>query len=771
MDKKFHIFVRRHLGEKASVSVVGRPELTAFGASVQEARTDLSVTLQRFLSLDKEGLRDAQTYWHRMELRRVDVTLRARQQRRFVLVPMRFSVLVRPLSSKDKIRKGEPLSGAVEVFLPRLELRESLDDIADLDLWIEELVRHHFYLAPLEKLRAAAYDGIESLETLFVPWRAAKEVEDKSNLLNTEEDNDLRSRFPPLPDGLDEACRALHQEAQMGLLDRAYQREHTLSLLGELILGPKRAGVLLIGPSGAGKSTLVHEIASRAADEKSPFHEVEVYSTSGARIIAGMQYLGEWQERMERMIRSLRSRRAVLHIENLSEFLLSFSANSGLDGAGYLGAAIAAGDLAVILEATPEDAARAERTHTSLVQLLRPLPLPPLARDIAWLALRTAAQQIGRAQEVRFEEPALQMAMDLTERFSPRAPLPGAAVSLLRAAGQEAHSTAQKILDRHAILRAFTKRTGFPKGLVDPQQHLDPDDVLATLQRRVIGQKDALVLLRDLVLTMKTALVDPRKPLGSFLLLGPTGVGKTESALALTEFLFGDEKRLVRIDMSEFAAPGSAARLLGLYGSEGILTRKVREQPFGVVLLDEIEKADHSVHGLLLQLLDEGRLTDVTGCVVDFTNTIVIMTSNLGAETVGRQVGFGERTTASLDTHYRAAAAQFFRPELLNRIDHLVPYRPLQQESIHLIVHRMLDAALAREGIRRRNVEITYEPELIALLAELGMDPRYGARPLKRTIEQRIISPIAWRLSVSGSSPPTALRIAVDRKGIVLQEV
>jgi ATP-dependent Clp protease ATP-binding subunit ClpC len=768
MDKKFHIFVRRH-GLGATVSVVGCPELSAFGPDVGSARADLARALEGLLEQDHGDLRGMTGHWPRMELRRVDVTVRARQQRRFIQVPMRFSVLVKPVGSKAPPR-GEPLTGAVEVLLPRLGMRQVIDDVSELEVWVEEYVRHEFYLAPLERLREAAYEGVESLETMTVGWRGQREpaAEEKEKRAAGGDPRDLRSRFPPLPDGLDEASRALHLEASIGLLDRAFQRDRELNMLAELVSGSRRAGVLLLGPSGAGKSALVQELAARASDEKSPLHGLEIYSTSGARIVAGMQYLGQWQARLERMIRSLRMRRAVLHIENLTEFLSSFPGNSGLDGAGYLGPAIAAGELAVILEASVEDAARAERTHASFLQALRPLPLAPLDRGGAWLALRSAAQQVGRGLSLRFEEPALRTAMDITERFFPRAPLPGSAVSLLRAAGQE--GVVGGSVGPEAILDAFARRTGFPRSLVDPQARMDPEDVLAALRRRVVGQDDALALLRDLVLTLKTALADPRKPLGSFLLLGPTGVGKTESALALTEFLFGDEKRMVRIDMSEYAAPGSAARLLGLYGAEGVLTRRVREQPFGVVLLDEIEKADGSVHDLLLQLLDEGRLTDVTGRAVDFTNTVVVMTSNLGAETAGKQLGFGEQAVASLDVHYRSAAARFFRPELLNRIDHLVPYRPLDRPSVRLIVQRMLDLALGREGIARRGVAIRYEPPLLDLLADIGMDPRYGARPLKRAIEQRVVAPLAWRLASAGERPPSAIHLDVARGEVTLRE-
>ncbi|MCU0687863.1 MAG: AAA family ATPase [Polyangiaceae bacterium] len=775
MEKKFHLFVRRHTGTGTTVSVVGQPHLTAFGETVGQARSDLASTLGRLLEQDHDDLAQATTHWQRMELRRVDVTLRAKQHRRLLPVPMRFSVLVHPTGPvRERPGKGTPITGPIEIFLPRIGLRQSIDEARDLEVWVEELVRKEFFMAPLERLRSAAYEGTESLEAMVVTYRPAKGA--RSSTPDDEPGrrdaiDDRRRRFPPLPEGLEEACRALHHEAALGALERAFQRERELARLTELITGPRRAGVLLLGPSGAGKTALVHELAARALEPEGPLAGLEIYSTSGARIIAGMRYLGEWQARLERMLRALRMRRSLLHLGSLSEFLSTFPAGSGLDAAGYLGPAIAAGDAAVIIEATHEDAARAERTHASFLQTLRPMALPPLDRAGAWLALTAASNRIGRDLRVRFDEPALRAALDLSERFYPRTPPPGMAVSLLRAAAQQSDSpgagahappappeaSATKPMtgvSAEALVAAFSRRTGLPQSLVDPQTPLDPDEVLATLQRRVVGQDAAIALLRDLVVTLKTALGDPRKPLGSFLLLGPTGVGKTESALALTEFLFGDEKRLVRLDLSEFAAPGSAARLIGLYGAEGVLTRRVREQPFGVVLLDEIEKADLGVHDLLLQLLGDGRLTDATGSAVDFTNTVIVMTSNLGADTAGRAVGFGEATATSLEAHYRAAAARFFRPEWLNRVDHLVPYRALDRDSIRTIARRALDAALGREGIARRGVTVHYDPAVVDLLADLGLDPRYGARPLKRTIEQRVVAPLAWLLAERGARPP-----------------
>jgi ATP-dependent Clp protease ATP-binding subunit ClpC len=319
-----------------------------------------------------------------------------------------------------------------------------------------------------------------------------------------------------------------------------------------------------------------------------------------------------------------------------------------------------------------------------------------------------------------------------------------------------------------AITRAFGARTGYPRELVDPTVRLDPDAVLAHFRGRVVGQDEATALLAQLVVTLKTNLADPARPLGSFLLLGPTGVGKTETALALAAYLFGDAKRLARFDMAEYAAPGSAQRLVAHGGAESSLARRVREQPFGVVLLDEIEKADGGVHDLLLQILGEGRLADAAGRTVSFRNTIVLLTSNLGADGAGRSLGFGAGSSGH-DAHYRAAAAAFFRPELLNRFDQIVPYRPLGPEVIAQLARRALEKAVEREGLARRGVVVTWDEAVVTRLAELGFDPRLGARPLKRAVEEHVVAPLARLLAARSAAPPRRVRLAV-RSGSVAVE-
>jgi ATP-dependent Clp protease ATP-binding subunit ClpC len=491
-----------------------------------------------------------------------------------------------------------------------------------------------------------------------------------------------------------------------------------------------------------------------------------------------MRYLGEWQARVERMLDDLRTRRAVLHLDSLGE-LCALGDDDRMDVARHFLPAIEAGEVSLIVEATPEDLARAERTHGTFVQAFRPLVISPLDSAAARAALSQAASRVSRSRRVKIDDAALERALDLTERFGDGS-LPGSAVDLVRAAAapsalvDAAPGAAAKSVMRigaDEITSSFCARTGYPRELVDPTVRLDPDAVRAFFAGRVVGQESATELFSQLVVTLKTNLADPKRPLGSFLLLGPTGVGKTESALALAADLFRDEKRLVRFDMAEYAAPGSASRLVASGGAEHSLAKRVREQPFGVVLLDEVEKADSGVHDLLLQILGEGRLTDGGGRTVSFRNTIVVLTSNLGADAAGRSLGFGGGGAAAHDTHYRAAAATFFRPELLNRFDQIVPYRPLSPEVISTLARRALEQAIVREGLSRRGIRVDWDDAVVRRLTELGFDPRLGARPLKRAVEQHVVGPIARLLASRTHSPPRALAVGLDRTGSIVIDV
>jgi ATP-dependent Clp protease ATP-binding subunit ClpC len=761
-ERVFHLFVRKLPAGGCTAHVLGQPHLASFGPTMSEVRDDLAKVCGRLL--DRGELREADEP-EGFTLRRVELTLRAMQRGRLLTVPMRFSVLL----SNEAPVKGKAPRGPVQVLIPRLEVEETLHDPADFEPFIEEVIRHALFLAPLERLLEVAWLGEESVQRLAVTTKFnPRTAERKAKPPET-------PKRPPLPPGLAEACRRLSDEREAGTVERAFQRDAEVEQLAAALTGASRNSVLLVGPPMVGKTALLHELVHRAAeaDPKSPLHGLEIYSTSTSRIVAGMRYLGEWQDRVVRMVNALRTRKAVLHLDSLGELLSGSLArtDSGLDIARQLLPSIEARDICVVLEATPEDAARAERTHGPFLRAMRSMVVPPLAPAAARLALASAAARVGKQRKVAIEPSALERAIDLVDRFGEAGGLPGAAVDLLRASTRPPPGGKRTKVEGEAVTRAFVERTGYPREIVDPTIPLDPARVLERLRARVVGQEEATLLLRNLIVTLKTGLCDPSRPLGAYLLLGPTGVGKTESALSLASYLFGDDKRLTRFDMAEYAAPGSEARLVAAGNAQGgSLTARVRAQPFGVVLLDEVEKASAGVHDLLLQLLGEGRLTDGGGRTVSFRNTVVLLTSNLGADTAGHSLGFsGEHR--GYGAHYVAAATQFFRPELVNRLDQIVAYHPLSREHIRQIAVRVLDEALKREGLFRRGVTVSYEPAVVDRLAELGFDERYGARPLKRAVERHAVAAIAALISEAGGKPPKKLELKVENGAIVARAV
>jgi ATP-dependent Clp protease ATP-binding subunit ClpC len=760
MERRFHVFVRRCAGQGYHVELIGRAELAAFAEDVDEARADLARVLSRLLSRDPEFDRMVPPL-REVRIRRVDVTLRAVQGERLLPVPVKLTAVLHAPPEEDAA------PGAVVLRVPRLGVRHTLSSEADVDAFVEELARQRLFMADVSKLVAIAYDGEETVESLTVSYRPNYPEQDP------DEGASARSsgRSSPI-----EACRDVCAEARSSSLDRAFARDDVLHAIANVLVGRRRTSVVLVGASGVGKTAIVHELAHRIveAPEGSALRGLELWATAGSRLVAGMRYLGEWQARVQRMLDALRSRRAVLHIEDLSELFASAQGDRSMDIPAYLLPSIEAGELVVLCEATSEEFARAERSHPAFVRALRAIAVPALEGRAARSALESVAARTTRGKRMRFSDDALVRAEDLCERFGDETALPGASVSLLRAtvsaaSGAQPESAAPRVLSSEDVTRAFCERTGYPRALVDPAVRLDPDEVLSRLRARVVGQESALALLRDLVVTLKTGMSDPSRPLGSFLFLGPTGVGKTESALSLAHYLFGDEQRVARFDMSEYAAPASAQRLISdAAGAQGSLTRRVREQPFGVVLLDEIEKADPGVHDLLLQILGEGRLTDSSGRTVSFRNTVVVLTSNLGADTASRSLGFSAGARADLSAHYVSAAAQFFRPELLNRIDHVVPFAALSDETVLTITRRTLEAALSREGLHRRRVKVRYDDAVVSTLARLGFDPRYGARPLKRAIEQWVIGPIARVLAARGPSSPPEVELVVRGNGVAV---
>lgn len=320
------------------------------------------------------------------------------------------------------------------------------------------------------------------------------------------------------------------------------------------------------------------------------------------------------------------------------------------------------------------------------------------------------------------------------------------------------HGTAVSSAD---VTRAFARETGLPLVLLDEQTPLELAAAERWFGERVRGQPEAVELVVGLLATVKAGLTRPGRPVASLLFIGPTGVGKTETAKALAEFLYQRPDRTVRFDMTEYTDYAAVERLVGgTFGSQGLLTARVREQPFTVVLFDEFEKAQPRFFDLLLQVLGEARLTDAGGRLADFSNAVVIMTSNLGADSFQRSMsGFGpaHSTAEQARDHFVRHVRQFLRPELFNRIDRIVPFAPLDQATIGEIAERELAQIGRRDGIAYGGVTLSAPADVTRRLAERGYEPRYGARPLKRTIERQLLAPLAAGLNAySGELARTA---------------
>jgi ATP-dependent Clp protease ATP-binding subunit ClpC len=533
-------------------------------------------------------------------------------------------------------------------------------------------------------------------------------------------------------------------------------RERELDLVSKL-LGPANEGsrqsVLLVGRERVGKSAIVRAFVERGrAAGSAPL----VWATSGAALIAGMSGLGQWQERVRRVMEAAALLGAVVWFDDLAD-LFSERGRSSIDVPGALRPWVERGQVSIVGEIHEDRLDRAERQNVGFFASLARVRVPPFdaAGALAALRARDAWARACEPDAPRVAEEALAPLVDLAERYIVYENFPGKAVRLydeLRAM----HGDARRPIGVDAMFEAASLRTGVPSFLLREDRSLLLDDVVAALARRVVGQGEAVRRVAETVCVVKAGLQPRDKPLATFLFVGPTGVGKTELARALAGFLFGASgdgaERISRFDMSEYTDPLAADRLIrGDDRGEGVLTRKVREQPFCVLLLDEIEKAHPAVFDLLLQVCGEGRLTDAAGRTAYFHNAIVIMTSNLGAAERRAAVGF-ERGASPGASHYERAVAAAFRPEFRNRIDRVVTFGDLGPE------HRLALVAMAIEKVRRRRgllepgCALAVSDGAVVRLGEEGYSPAYGARALRRHVERRLVSAVALALSARGEA-------------------
>jgi ATP-dependent Clp protease ATP-binding subunit ClpA len=573
----------------------------------------------------------------------------------------------------------------------------------------------------------------------------------------------------------EEAAKPVIEEAGTVLDDAratpAYEVDALVDRLADALVGRVPRSLLLVGPSGVGKTALFVELFRQRRRHRlasAPF-----WMTSGARLIAGATGYGVWQERCQKLTRQARQAGAVLHLGNLVELMeVGKGGGSNFGIASFFRPYLARGDFLAVAECTPEQLPLIERAHPHLLAVFQTLKIDEPTAETNRQILRraaTASTPEGKPSESPITDDALGTLDFLHRRYATYSASPGRPLRFLRNLLQDRPPHTPPV-SASEVTQAFSRETGLPRFLLDDAAPLDLPAARAHFETRVIGQPQAVDRVLDLLATVKAALNRPRRPVASLLFIGPTGVGKTEMAKALADYFFGDAAgrgaRMVRFDMSEYATPAAVTRLVGAaWETQGLLTSKVREEPFCVLLFDEFEKAHPAFFDLLLQVLGEGRLTDSAGRLADFSNAIVVMTSNLGAESYGAgPFGLARATTSPADhaaDHFTQAVQGFLRPELFNRIDRVIPFHPLGPETVRKIAAREIDQLARRDGIRQRDLQLDVAPAAVAHLAAAGYDALYGARPLKRRIDRDLLAPLADAVNQYAPAIPLVARVDV----------
>ncbi|HQU82033.1 MAG TPA: AAA family ATPase [Pyrinomonadaceae bacterium] len=552
-------------------------------------------------------------------------------------------------------------------------------------------------------------------------------------------------------------------------LERAVGREKEVLELTKLLDSKDKRPVVIIGKSQVGKTNLVNEYVFHHARKRkqSRAHELQTWLISPQRLISGMSFVGQWENRLTAILKEAKLREHLLYFDDLlGLFFAGVSANSDLNVAQVLKPYIERRDVRILGEITPETWRVLQEKDRSFTELFRVFRLSETNDDETLQIILAVRRELEFKLNLQFSLDALPTVLDLQRRYNREASFPGKAASFLK---QIANKFENEKISREKVLQEFEAKSGMKVAFLDDQKKLERSEITKKIAEGVIGQKTAIEAAADVISIAKSRLNDTNRPIASFLFLGATGVGKTEAAKQIAAYLYGAEDKLLRFDMNEFVSPYDVARLVGTFDQpEGLLTSAIRRQPFSVVLLDEVEKAHPDVFNLLLQVLGDGRLTDAHGRTANFSNAIIILTSNLGAREANVKLGFRE-TNESNASVYRQAAEKFFRPEFFNRLDRIIPFENLSREDVGRIARIQLQSVFARDGFARRNCRLELEPSALEKIVDEGYHPELGARALKRAIEKNLTQPIAIRLSAMKTTTPTIIKISREDEKFVTQ--
>ena len=558
--------------------------------------------------------------------------------------------------------------------------------------------------------------------------------------------------------------RNLTMLARQGKIDPVIGRKEEIKQIAQIITRKKKNNPVLIGEAGVGKTAVVEGLALRLVRDDIPeeLQGLRVIEVGLAGLVAGTRYRGDFEERVQKVIdEASKNKDVILFIDEMHTIVGAGKAEGSLDASNILKPALARGDLRCIGATTIEEYRRHIEKDAALERRFQPVLIEEPSREDALQIVQGLQRTYEAHYKAKISDEALRAAVDLSIRYIPDRRLPDKAIDLiddafsrqrLKTLSFHGQTEEDKVMEVGVedIASVVSKWTGIPVNKLTEGETSRLFRMEEILRKRVIGQDEAIQSVANAIRAAKAGLANPNRPVGVFLFLGPTGTGKTELAKSLAEFLFDDERRMIRYDMSEYMEAHSVSKLIGAppgyvgYEQEGQLTGAVRTQPYSVILFDEIEKAHPDISNLFLQIFDEGRLRDSKGRKVDFTNAIIIMTSNIAgfSQISQKKVGFVQADKAQKDQQkdtedlYRTLG-QTFRRELINRIDRIVVFRPLGKEQIRLVIDKFLNAIRGRLSGRDLSLEVS--DEVYDVLIEKGYNETFGAREMDRVIQRLIV--------------------------------
>lgn len=544
--------------------------------------------------------------------------------------------------------------------------------------------------------------------------------------------------------------------------EAAWELEDKVNEVFEKLINT-RSNVLIVGNHGVGKSAVLTQVIKKVSSKKEQL-EFSFWQIMPQRITASSKYLGEWQETVEELVEELQSANGILWVVNMVQLMQMGGEGPEDSVAAFLRAFLQQNKLQLIGEATPEEVESMRRLLPGFVESFQIVQVDELPEKRIQIILEKFADYARKNLKVDVHNEAMNLAYRLLLRYYPYESFPGKGIKFIGQCISEADISDKSAIYKAEVIQNFTKQTGLPELFLRDDLLLDQEELNDFFNSRIIGQPMVNKQLSSIVKIYKAGLNNPYKPINTLLFVGPTGVGKTASAKALADYFFGKGQQkspLIRIDMSEFQHPGQISRLIGEGREVGQLVKEIRERPFSVLLLDEVEKAHPAIFDALLTVLDEGMLVDAYGRITNFRNSIIIMTSNLGAS---NRTSIGFTNSTSDEDHYHSAVMRHFRPEFVNRIDGIVHFNALEEEDILKITQKELEELKQREGFLKKKLRVQFTDRVVKYLVGIGFDERYGARPLQRAIEQTIVTPIANWLLENPKVNNRAIRVDYEEK-------